>query len=60
MIKIHKTTVTLPVVSCESETSLALGKDHKLQVSRNKLLRKKFLPKRDEGGGKCEVILGLN
>jgi hypothetical protein len=49
-IKIYKT-VILPVVLYGCETwSLALGKEHRLRVFENRVLRKIFGPKREEEG----------
>jgi hypothetical protein len=49
-IKIHKT-VILPVVLYGCETwSLTLGKEHRLRVFENSVLRKIFGPKREEDG----------
>jgi hypothetical protein len=49
-IKIYKT-VILPVVLYGCETwSLTLGKEHRLRVFENRLLRKIFGPKREEDG----------
>jgi hypothetical protein len=49
-IKIHKT-VILPVVLYGCETwSLALREEHRLRVLENRVLRKIFGPKREEGG----------
>jgi hypothetical protein len=47
-IKIYKT-IILPVVlyGCEN-LSLMLRKEHRLRVSENRMLRRIFLPKRDE------------
>jgi hypothetical protein len=48
-VKIHKTTI-LQVVLYGSETwSLALGEEHRLRVFENRVLRRIFAPKRDEG-----------
>jgi hypothetical protein len=49
-IRIYKT-VILPVVLYECETwSLTLGKEHRLRVFENRVLRKIFGPKREEDG----------
>jgi hypothetical protein len=49
-IKIYKT-VILPVVLYGCETwSLALGEEHRLRVFENRVLRKIFVPKREEDG----------
>jgi hypothetical protein len=48
-VKIYKTTI-LRVVLHGSETwSLALGEEHRLRVFENRVLRRIFAPKRDEG-----------
>jgi hypothetical protein len=49
-IKIYKT-VILPVVLYGCETwSLALREEHRLRVSKNRMLRRIFGPKREEDG----------
>jgi hypothetical protein len=49
-IKIYKT-VILPVVLYGCETlSLTLGEDHRLRVFENRVLRRIFVPKREEDG----------
>jgi hypothetical protein len=50
-ITIYKTTL-LPVCVCGCETwSLTLGKEHRLRVFENRMLRRIFGPKRDEVKG---------
>jgi hypothetical protein len=50
-IKIHKTAI-LPVVMYGCETwSLTLREEHRLRVFENRVLRRIFGPKRDEGTG---------
>jgi hypothetical protein len=49
-IKIYKT-VIIPVVLYGCETwSLTLGEEHRLRVSKNRVLRRIFGPKREEDG----------
>jgi hypothetical protein len=48
-VKIYKTTI-LPVVLCGCATwSLTLREEHRLRVFENRVLRRIFGPKRDEG-----------
>jgi hypothetical protein len=44
--------IILPVFLCGCETwSLTLREEHRLRVLENKMLRRTFVPKRDEGTG---------
>jgi hypothetical protein len=50
-MKIYKT-IILPLVLYECETwSLTLREEHKLRVSENRVLRRKFGPKREKVAG---------
>jgi hypothetical protein len=55
-IRIHKT-IILPVVLCGCKTlSLTLRKKHRLRMFENRVLRRIFGPKRDEGTGEWRKL----
>jgi hypothetical protein len=55
-VKIYRT-IILPVVLCGCETwSLTMREEHRLRVFENRVLRRKFGPKRDEVTGEWRKL----